>query len=118
MSKIQSRKGLLALFTTTLLVFLIGCSSESTESTNGKDKKETINIVAHSNYEEPLQKVIEQFEEQNDSVEVDLEVVPFDELMESIEVRLSAESTDVDLLFVDAPLVANYTLKQYLTPLD
>src|SRR5699024_2185835 len=61
---------------------------------------------------------IEQFEEQNDSVEVDLEVVPFDELMESIEVRLSAESTDVDLLFVDAPLVANYTLKQYLTPLD
>ncbi|MDQ0252950.1 multiple sugar transport system substrate-binding protein [Evansella vedderi] len=112
--------------------FLFGCSNNASqnvnndvsenenqsENQNDSGETQTISILAHSNYDVGLSSVIEAFEDANPDIEVNLELAPFNELMESIEIRLSAQSTDIDLLFVDAPLVANYTLKGYLEPLD
>lgn len=107
-------------------IFLFGCTDNASQnvnngqngSQNNNDGTQTISILAHSNYEVGLRSVIESFEKSNPNIKVNLELAPFNELMESIEIRLSAQSNDIDLFFVDAPLVANYTLKGYLEPLE
>src|SRR5699024_7423775 len=73
---------------------------------------------AYSNYEEPLKAVIEDFEEQNPSISVELELSPITDLTETIEIKMGSKSEDIDLLFVDSPLTINYALKGYLEPLD
>ncbi|UCZ52847.1 sugar ABC transporter substrate-binding protein [Bacillus shivajii] len=93
-------------------------ANDSTGTSGDTEESQTVNLLAHSNYEVGLNAVIEAFENENPNIEVNLELAPFNELMETIEIRLSAQSSDIDLLFVDAPLVANYTLKGYLEPLD
>lgn len=77
-----------------------------------------ISFVSYSNYEKPLKKVIEAFEKQHPDIKVKLELNPFAQLMETIEIKMGSKSKDMDLLFVDSPLVMNYAVKGYLEPLD
>ncbi|WP_089153458.1 sugar ABC transporter substrate-binding protein [Paenibacillus senegalimassiliensis] len=104
---------------------LAGCASGNpTPSANGQPEsasatgKQEITFAAYSNYEKPLTEAINAFEEQNPEIKVKLDLAPFDQLMETIEIKLSAKSKDVDALFVDSPLVMNYSVKGYLAPLD
>ncbi len=90
--------------------------SENKEKTTSEVTE--ISFVSYSNYEAPLKKVIEEFEKENPTIKVKLELSPFKQLMETIEIKMGAKSKDVDLLFVDSPLTMNYTLKGYLEPLD
>lgn len=85
---------------------------------SGADAKVKLNFLAHSNYEAGLKGVIEAFTQENPNIEVNLELAPFSQLMESIEIKLGAATSDVDVLFVDSPLVVNYSVKDYLEPLD
>lgn len=67
---------------------------------------------------EPMLPVIEAFEKEYPNIKVKLEPYPFRQLFETIEVKLGSESTDIDVLDVDVPLVANYSVKGFLEPLD
>lgn len=62
--------------------------------------------------------VVEAFEAENPDISVKLEMYPYRQLLENIEVKLSSESQDYDVISVDGPLVANYTVKGFLEPLD
>lgn len=104
---------------------LAGCASGNpAPSANGQPESasaagtQEITFAAYSNYEKPLTEAINAFEEQNPEIKVKLDLAPFDQLMETIEIKLSAKSKDVDALFVDSPLVMNYSVKGYLAPLD
>ena len=104
---------------------LAGCASgNSAPAANGQLEAapaagtQEITFAAYSNYEKPLTEAIKAFEEQNPEIKVKLDLAPFDQLMETIEIKLSAKSKDVDALFVDSPLVMNYSVKGYLAPLD
>ncbi|WP_233277798.1 sugar ABC transporter substrate-binding protein [Paenibacillus durus] len=115
----------LLLVTTTLLA---GCAKDNTASTPETSEAPNtsaantsateITFAAYSNYEKPLTKAIEAFEQQNSNIKVKLDLAPYDQLMETIEIKLGAKSKDVDALFVDSPLVMNYSVKGYLEPLD
>ncbi|WP_018750319.1 sugar ABC transporter substrate-binding protein [Paenibacillus sanguinis] len=104
---------------------LAGCASGNSapaangqpEATPAADTQE-ITFAAYSNYEKPLTEAIKAFEEQNPGIKVKLDLAPFDQLVETIEIKLGAKSKDVDALFVDSPLVVNYSVKGYLAPLD
>src|SRR5215469_7542917 len=63
-------------------------------------------------------KVVAAFEAQNPDIKVQLDVYPFRQLFETIEVRMKAQDKDVDLINVDVPLVASYSLRGFLAPLD
>ena len=67
---------------------------------------------------EALQPTIDQFEELNPGVKINVESLPFDNMFEAIEVRLGAQEESVDMLLVDAPVVANYTAKGFLADLN
>jgi len=65
-----------------------------------------------------VKKVIAAFEAENPDITVELDNYPFRQLFETIEVRMKAQDSDVDLISVDVPLVASYTVRGYLAPLD
>ncbi|HEY0792591.1 MAG TPA: extracellular solute-binding protein [Chthoniobacterales bacterium] len=63
-------------------------------------------------------KVIAGFEAKNPDIKVEMDNYPFRQLFETIEVRMKAQDADVDLISVDVPLVASYSVRGYLAPLD
>lgn len=109
-----------------VLMLMAGCTSggqqvdgeKKNTNSSSNDGSTTLNFLAHSNYEAPLKKVIQEFEKENPDIKVNLELAPFSQLMESIEIKLGSGSEDTDVLFVDSPLVVNYSLKGYLEPLN
>ncbi|MDF2923149.1 MAG: transporter substrate-binding protein [Paenibacillaceae bacterium] len=77
-----------------------------------------ISFITHSNWEKPLTKVIDEFQKENPQIKVNVQFNPYAKLMETNEVKLAAKATDLDVVTVDVPLNANYTVKGYLEPLD
>src|ERR1700730_3326666 len=65
-----------------------------------------------------LKKVVAAFEAQNPDIKIQLDTYPFRQLFETIEVRMKAQDKDVDLISVDVPLVASYSISGFLAPLD
>jgi fructooligosaccharide transport system substrate-binding protein len=65
-----------------------------------------------------VKKVIAAFEAENPDVKVELDTYPFRQLFETIEVRMKAQDSILDLISVDVPLVASYSIRGYLAPLD
>ena len=65
-----------------------------------------------------VKKVIAAFEAENPDIKVELDTYPFRQLFETIEVRMKAQDANLDLISVDVPLVASYTIRGYLAPLD
>ena len=67
---------------------------------------------------EILQPTFDLYEEQNPGVKINVEVLPFDNMFEAIEVRLGSGESSIDAFLVDVTVVANYALKGYLAPLE
>jgi ABC-type glycerol-3-phosphate transport system substrate-binding protein len=65
-----------------------------------------------------LKKVVAAFEAQNPDIKIQLDTYPFRQLFETIEVRMKAQDKDVDLISVDVPLIASYSVRGFLAPLD
>src|SRR5580700_11984875 len=65
-----------------------------------------------------VKKVIAAFEAQNPDIKVELDTYPFRQLFETLEVRMKAQHANLDMISVDVPLVASYSLRGYLAPLD
>jgi multiple sugar transport system substrate-binding protein len=74
--------------------------------------------LSDGSWPESVKKVIAAFEAQNPDIKVELDTYPFRQLFETIEVRMKAQDANLDLISVDVPLVASYSLRGYLAPLD
>jgi multiple sugar transport system substrate-binding protein len=81
-------------------------------------KKIEINFLALSGTESSLNEIAKGFEAKYPNYSVKLELLPFDKLFQSLEVRLAAKDPSLDVFLVDAPVVANYSVKGFLAPLD
>ncbi len=64
------------------------------------------------------QVVADRFTETNPDVKIEVETVTFREVFQQNQVRLGAKSDDLDIVSVDAPVVAGYGLRGWLLPLD
>lgn len=100
-----------------VITIITACGSKDSDK-NSESGQTEISFIAYSNYEAPLEAVVEKFEAENPDIKVKLELAPFSQLMETIEIKMGSKSKDVDLLFVDTPLTVNYVLSGYLEPLD
>lgn len=111
-----------------MLLAMGGCSTGSKNETkdtmntgskdnNGTpakaDKDITLNFLIMSDIE-PLKPVFDEFTALNPGVKISVEVVSFDEIFETTEVRLGSKEDSIDMLLVDAPMIANYAAKDYL----
>lgn len=70
-----------------------------------------------SSWEGLMQPVLDKFYEET-GIRVISEHYAYSDLLEIIEVKLSNQSSDYDVITVDAPLVAAYAARGYLLPLD
>ncbi len=65
-----------------------------------------------------IQPVIDQFNKTHPGIHVVMQNLPFDQIFQQIQVRLSSGSSSPDVLDVDAPVVAAYGIQGFLAPLD
>jgi len=69
-------------------------------------------------YDKAVPHMVELFQKQNPNIIIKTEFNPTRKLWEIIELRMSAKESTPDLFFADIPLIAGYSLKGYLAPLD
>lgn len=124
-------------FTASALVLLLaaGCSSSNqspppgdtaapsaeapAKQADGGSGATEITMITLSDWDKHgLSDVIAGFEKQNPGIKVKLEMYPFRQLFETIEVKLGSKSKEYDVLTIDGPLVSNYSAKGYVEPLE
>jgi ABC-type glycerol-3-phosphate transport system substrate-binding protein len=62
--------------------------------------------------------IIEAFEASHPGIKVEVEEIPFSELVSQINLRFGADDTSIDLISADVPLVSSYGYRGWLLPLD
>ena len=77
----------------------------------------TITWLGDSGWTDP-KPIIAKFEADNPDIKVQYQAVPFEQLFQQTQTRLSSGSGTLDVVSVDAPLVAAYGLQGFLAPLD
>ncbi|PTQ56893.1 MAG: N-Acetyl-D-glucosamine ABC transport system, sugar-binding protein [Candidatus Carbobacillus altaicus] len=123
------KKGLSVLAVTLLFVFLLsGCFSNnrnensqqnvSDGNSGGGTESTEITFLVLDAWAEQAKKVIEAFEAENPDIKVKVEVQPFSQIFEAIEVQMKSGKTSFDVFPVDSPLTTNYAIKGFLAPLD
>lgn len=65
-----------------------------------------------------VMQLIDDFQAQNPGIKVDIQLIPFGQLFQTIEVRLAAGGGTPDVYIVDGPNTASYAARNYLLPLD
>jgi multiple sugar transport system substrate-binding protein len=63
-------------------------------------------------------KIIEAFEAEHPGIKVEVEEIPFSELVSQINIRFGADDDTIDVISADVPLVSSYGYKGWLLPLD
>ncbi|MFC7394522.1 ABC transporter substrate-binding protein [Scopulibacillus cellulosilyticus] len=114
-------KKLISVFTALILIFfLAGCQSSEETTTDSKRTNgvTVIRMMTLSDWNSSLKKIVAQFEKENPTIKVNLETYPYEQLFENTEVKLGSKSRTYDIITVDGPLVANYSVKDYLEPLN
>lgn len=110
----------IALLMVMSFVFVTGCASGGGDAPEkesaGGEGGDALNLLIVSDLE-PLQPVFEEYGEET-GVTVNVESVPYDEIFETIEVRMGTQEDSIDVLVADAPLITNYTAKGYLAGLS
>ncbi|WP_120003974.1 ABC transporter substrate-binding protein [Nesterenkonia muleiensis] len=79
---------------------------------NGEDEVVLTWLNPHAGAYEP---VVEAFEERNEGVRIELQSVPFDQVVEQTQARLGAGDTGIDIVSVDPPRLANMVAQGFLT---
>lgn len=103
-----------------MLLSLCACGKgPDAKSANAEaDAAQTITCLFYEDvWADYLYEVNEQFTKDT-GIQVKMEYYPFDQFFELVEVKLSSGSTDYDVIHVDVPMVAAYTERDYLLPLD
>jgi ABC-type glycerol-3-phosphate transport system substrate-binding protein len=101
-------KKIISFFSIFLLFTGISFSAKSAEK---------IALVIGTWAEGPLTPYVEKFTAET-GIEVDIQTFPFRDLLATLEVRGNAKADDIDVVFVDAPLVPSYAVRGMIAPMD
>lgn len=103
-------------------VFAGGTNETASEAPKQTTSSGPVEITILSNsvkpYDTALPAIIAEFEKENPDIKVNIEMLPTKNLLEVIEVKLGSKEKTPDVLFVDAPMVTAYSVKDYLEPLN
>lgn len=65
-----------------------------------------------------MQAVVDAYTAENPGVTINLQPYPFAQFFQVAELRLRSADTGIDLVYVDAPLLASYASRGFLSPID
>src|SRR3954451_18643464 len=94
-----------------------GCSSDAKSGGGASGGTTTLTFV---NPQDPgtFDKVIAEFQKANPTIKIKQQVVPFDDLNSTVQSRLGAKDSDIDLYDVEEPRLAAFASRGFLEPLD
>ncbi len=95
----------------------VASGETSTASTASTGKSEAKPIVWLTEIAKENQDILDAFEKAK-GIKVVGEYVSFNDLFETIEVKIASGSKDYDVISVDGPMVAAYATRGYITPMD
>ena len=97
-----------------LLLAMAACTPNEPSQPSGSNESGggELNVLIVSDLD-PLEPVFQEFGTEN-GITVNVESIPYAEIFDTIEVRLGAKESSVDVLVADAPLITNYAAKNYL----
>src|SRR3954451_3710561 len=110
----MSKKGFAAV-TVALALGIAGCGGG--DDSGGDGGTTTLTFV---NAQDPgtFDKVIAAFQKANPTIKIKQQAVPLDDLNSTIQSRLGAKDSDIDLYAVDEPRLASFAARGFLGPLD
>lgn len=79
---------------------------------------ETLEVLWMGWPKDQVMQLINDFQAQNPGINVDIQLIPFGQLFQTIEVRLASGGGTPDVYIVDGPNTASYAARKYLLPLD
>jgi fructooligosaccharide transport system substrate-binding protein len=79
---------------------------------------ETIEVLWMGWPKDQVMQLVNDFKAKYPGVEVDIQLIPFGQLFQTIEVRLASGGGTPDVYIVDGPNTASYAARKYLLPLD
>src|SRR3712207_4215591 len=108
---------ILALCTAAVTVFAVaGCGGD--DDSGGESGGTTTLTFVNAQDPGTFDKVIADFEAANPTIKIKQQVVPFDDLNSTVQSRLGAKDSDIDLYDVDEPRLASFAARGFLEPLD
>lgn len=95
-------------------------SSEPSAAQGGNGAKTVLNVVTAGGgfWETPMAEIEADYETKHPDIDLNLQIMGYDQLSQTLEVKMGAKSNEFDVIAVDFPLVAAYTERGYIQPLD
>ena len=92
-------------------------TAEAVQEAEGALNEATITWLRLAEWAEADPAIIESFEASHPGIKVELEEIPFSELVSQINLRFGADDDSIDVVSVDVPLVSSYGYRGWLLPL-
>ncbi len=96
---------------------IAGCGSTDTASSPDSTAT-TLTLVTCNDYVDEVEAVAAAYKKTHPDVTIRIEPYSFDQLFETIEIKLGSEDSSFDLIYVDGPMVSGYGYRNFLEPLD
>ena len=96
------------------LAALMGVSAASL----ARAEPHTLTMIVLSEDADGIQKVAEGFRASHPDVTLKLQTYPWDSYFQTAQLRLNAKDSGIDLVYVDAPLIASYASRGFLASMD
>lgn len=78
----------------------------------------TLKVVWMGWPENQVKPLMDEFEKRNPQIKLAVERIPFNQIFQTLEVRLNARTGDPDIFICDSPLTASYASRGHLMELD
>jgi multiple sugar transport system substrate-binding protein len=101
-----------------LAMIAAGCGGGDDDGGGGSGAGTTTLTFVNAQDPGTFDKVIAAFEKANPTIKIKQQVVPFDDLNSTVQSRLGAKDSDIDLYDVDEPRLAAFAARGFLEPLD
>ena len=93
-------------------------ATESEGEVEAPAEEVTITWLRLAEWAEADPAIIEKFEAEHPGIKVELEEIPFSELVSQINLRFGADDNSIDVVSADVPLVSSYGYRGWLLSLD
>lgn len=103
---------------TTKFAIVVGLVASLLAGTALAQEKSLNMIVIEGGDTTAMQAVADSYKAENPDVTINLQSYPFAQFFQVAELRLRSADTGIDLVYVDAPLLASYASRGFLAPID
>jgi fructooligosaccharide transport system substrate-binding protein len=86
--------------------------------TLARGQETTLKVVWMGWPENQVKPLMDEFEKRNPRIKLAVERIPFNQIFQTLEVRLNARTADPDIFICDSPLTASYASRGHLMELD